>query len=221
VLLCCSGLAAEGNDLRREPLDPVGTWNCLIYGPYGDQRAFIRLADDGKTYIARILDASRRSWVPLSDWRISRGRISFSDPEPARQFSSDADRPTLGGRWRTSSGAGGWWCASVSDERGTDRAVRPPSPAALMTELVPAIMASPSYPRQAIREAKEGRAVSCFLISGSGEISHAEVVEHSDEVFRGPTLAAVMQSRYRSWGDDDADLRPACRNFTFELDAIR
>jgi hypothetical protein len=218
MLLCCAASLAAASSSRAAAL-PVGTWNCLVYGPYGDQRLFIGIAEDRKTYIARIRDASLRRWNPISDWRVSRGRIRFTDPAAGREFVAETGQAALGGTWRAETAVGGWWC---SPEQGAPASAdsRPPSPAGLMTELVPAIMASPNYPRQAIREAKQGRAVSCFIVNGIGEVSDAELMELSDEIFRGPTLTAVTQSRYRAWGDEQA-LRPACRSYTFELDAIR
>lgn len=218
--LCLAISTAPADASRDGGFDPVGAWNCLIYGSYGDQRAFIGLSADGASYIARIRDAGRRQWRPMSEWRSSRGRIRFSDPDVGREFTAEAGRSSLGGTWRSPVGTGGWWCTPVDGAQAVTADSRPPSPAGLMIELFPAIMASPNYPRQAIREAKEGRAVSCFPVYGSGEIGDAELVELSDEIFRAPTLAAVAQSRYREWGDVD-DVRPACRSFTFELDTIR
>lgn len=216
-LLCASAAYA---DSPRDRLDPVGTWNCLIFGPYGSQRAFLSLAEDDKTYIARVTDASRRRWRELSEWDSSRRHITFADPELDRRYTASTRAVTLGGTWESLDAQGGWWCSPVPDVSTPGRNARPPSPAGLMTELVPSIMTSPNYPRQAIREAKEGRAVSCFLVNGVGEVSSAELIMLSDEIFRGPILAAVAQSSYRAWGDETA-LRPACRDFTFELDSIR
>ncbi|MBN1240850.1 MAG: hypothetical protein JXB36_20290 [Gammaproteobacteria bacterium] len=217
MLLAASAALADG---PRPKIDPVGTWNCLIFGPYGNQRMFLGFADDDQVFVARITDASRRRWSELSQWRSSRGRITFTDRRSGRVYVADDRALTLGGTWRSEAASGGWWCSPVQGAPAVDAQGRPPSPAGLMTELVPAIMQSPNYPRQAIRDAKEGRAVSCFFVNGIGETSHAELIELSDEIFRGPVLVAVTQSSYRAWGDEAA-LRPACRNFTFELDTIR
>jgi hypothetical protein len=155
----------------------------------------------------------------LSDWKESRGRVRFSDPAAGREYVAEVDDASLGGTWRTAVTSGGWWC-TATDGGSAAAEARPPSPAGLMTALVPVIMASPNYPRQAVREAKEGRAIGCFAVYGSGAIGKARVLEVSDELFRGPVLAAIRQSRYRPWGETGAVL-PACRSYTFELDTVR
>jgi hypothetical protein len=71
---------------------------------------------------------------------------------------------------------------------------------------------------QAIRAAKQGRAVTCFFVDADGYIVQPEVIELSDEIFRAPTLAALERSRYRSWEGGEM-LRPGCRSYTFRLDA--
>ena len=216
--MLCAAWGTPSQSVAVE-FDPIGTWNCLVYGPYADQRMFLALTEDRRVYIARIRDASERRWVPLSDWRSSRKRITFTDPVASREFVADTGGKTLGGTWRSGASVGGWWCSPV-EAAPVHAHARPPSPAGLMTELVPAVMQSPNYPRQAIREAREGQAVSCFFVNGIGDVSHAELLELSDEIFRGPILLAVVQSKYREWGEATA-LRPVCRNFTFELYSAR
>jgi TonB family protein len=80
-------------------------------------------------------------------------------------------------------------------------------------------MASPSYPRQAIRDAKEGRAVVCFLVDSGGAVRDPEIVELSDQIFRDATMLAIFRSSYRPWGEQGV-VRPGCRSYTYELDAI-
>jgi hypothetical protein len=82
--------------------------------------------------------------------------------------------------------------------------------------LIPDISATPTYPRQAIRDAKEGRAVACFLVDASGAIIDPEILELTDEVFRYPTMVALYRSRYFPWGTLP---RPGCRSYLYQLDA--
>jgi len=220
LLLLCFALAAAAQSGRGGEVDPVGIWNCLMYGPFGHQRFYLKLGPDRSTRTASVTEAVRRRWSPLSQWSESRGRLRFADEATEREFSADLGRPTLGGMWSAPARTGGWWCARIEGIDPADsEADRPPNVGGLMPTLVPAIMASPNYPRQAIREAKEGRAVSCFFVNGSGEISEPDVLEVSDEIFRAPTLAAVSRSSYQGRGDEHV-LFPACRSFTFELQAV-
>jgi hypothetical protein len=80
-------------------------------------------------------------------------------------------------------------------------------------------MVSPAYPPEAIREAREGRVVACFLVDSSGTIIEPELVEVSDEVFAEPTLQVLARSRYNTLEPGDA-VRPGCRSFLFQLDAV-
>ncbi len=193
---------------------PIGVWSCLLYGMTGDLRFYLELAGHGGARIARPTEAEEGEWRPFGVWRRTRDRIELDDQLNGRFFAASLGRADLGGTWLGAGERGGWWCAAtahaVDDE--------PPPVAGLIHVLVPAVMASPRYPLAAIREAKEGRAVSCFVVTGDGAIVRPEIVETTDDVFRGPTLEAVTASRYRSWGDEDEAL-PACRSFTFELSA--
>jgi hypothetical protein len=216
-------LAGYGGSARAARLDPVGVWSCLIYGRpgLGDERAFVRLDADGTAALARMTKARRGRWLPLSDWRKRRHRIEFSDPVSGREFEADLDSASLGGGWKTATLAGGWWCSRVDAGASAvllERAA-PPEPARWLPELEPVLIASPRYPREAIREAREGRAVGCFSVNADGEIVDAELVELSDEIFREPTLAALAGSRYEGW-EDDRLIRPACRSFVFRLETV-
>lgn len=62
---------------------------------------------------------------------------------------------------------------------------------------IPVRMATPDYPREALRKALGGRAVACFTVSSSGRIRDAVVVESSHELFRRPTLKAVQKSTFK------------------------
>lgn len=215
VGLLAAGVAAlEAAANEREVDQVVGVWICLMYGEAVDQRFYLALAADGGTRMARPADAHEGEWRALDPWRRSRQRIEFADPVGGRFFVADRIGEDLGGTWLGVRDHGGWWCAATAYASGDE----PPPARGLMELLVPAIMASPSYPLRAIREAREGRTVSCFIVTGNGEILRPEVLEATDDVFREPTLEAVAGSRYRSWGDDDATL-PACRSFIFELGA--
>jgi Gram-negative bacterial TonB protein C-terminal len=196
----------------------VGTWDCVIYGhpAFGDENVYVRLGADGSAQLARQTDQGVRPWEPLPGWWQRRGELTFRDPRTDRDFTADLSRTTLGGRWHTQTLLGGWWCTAVDP-------VVLPAPTGLarpkpLPRLRPATTATPQYPLQAIREAKEGRAVTCFLVDASGTILDPEIIELSDEVFRAPTLTALSRSRFQGWNDSRV-LRPGCRSYTFELHA--
>jgi hypothetical protein len=81
------------------------------------------------------------------------------------------------------------------------------------------VTATPRYPIEAIRQAKQGRVVTCFLVDAAGSILEPAVSELSDDVFREPTLTALRRSRYEAREADSA-LRPSCRSYTFTLDRL-
>jgi hypothetical protein len=198
----------------------VGTWSCVLYGhpAFGDERVIIRLVADGTAALSRKSEANQRVWDPLSPWLDDDGELSFSDTRTGRRFSADLRRPTLGGSWRTVTLVGGWWCTTLDDAAFAGVLVR--APEELMPALVPVRTATPSYPAQAIREAKQGRAVTCFFVEASGLITKPEIIEISDEIFRAPTLSALARSQYQGW-DDASLVRPGCRTYIFRLDSIR
>ena len=77
-------------------------------------------------------------------------------------------------------------------------------------------MATPRYPRQAIREAREGRVVICFEVDPSGQVQAPEFIELSDEIFRASSLDALMSSSYQPLtGSGRTSPRPACRSFIY------
>jgi len=208
------------------PLDPVGTWSCVLYGnpSLGDERVLLSFAPDQSTRIARRSRDGAPAWISLSRWQIEGGLLSFADARSGRQFSADLDRQTLGGEWRTLNLLGGWWCSAVDSAEGpgVDILNDASDPAAAGTaRLIPEVMATPSFPIQAIRAAKEGRVVLCFVVRPSGEVYDPEFVELSDEIFRAPSLDALMRSRYKSWDSRTAGgPRPACRSFIYRLDYV-
>lgn len=192
----------------------------MIYGhpAFGDERVVIRLAADGTAALSRKSDANQRIWDPLSRWLEDDGEVSFSDTRTGRRFSADMSRVTLGGRWRTVTLVGGWWCTTLDDAAFAGVLVSEPE--ALMPPLVPVRTATPAYPAQAVRDAKQGRAVTCFFVDASGLITKPEIIEISDEIFRAPTLSALARSQYQGW-DDARLVRPGCRTYIFRLDSIR
>ena len=211
---------ADAQRRNRVPaIDPVGTWSCVVYGhpAFGDEHVLMRIAAAGNAAISRKNDGGERLWDPLSSWLVDDDEITFSDSRTGRQFKADLRRPTLGGGWRTVTLVGGWWCTSLDDAAYAGLLVRPIEE--LMPPLVPVRTATPSYPVQAIRDAKQGRAVTCFFVDEDGQIVQPEIIELSDEVFRAPTLAALARSRYLAW--DQPIMRPGCRTYIYRLDTIR
>lgn len=177
----------------------------------------IRLAADGTAALSRKSAGDERLWDPLSNWVEDGSEITFNDSRTGRRFTADLRRPTLGGGWRTITLVGGWWCSPVDDAAYASILVREPE--ALMPPLVPRTTVTPRYPREAIRQAKQGRAVTCFFVDADGWVVQPEIIELSDEVFRAPTLAALARSQYLGW-EDGALLRPGCRTYIYRLSAV-
>ena len=142
--------------------------------------------------------------------------MRFGDPRTGRQYTADLRRDNLGGSWRTLTATGGWWCAAsdveVVPETNEQRA-------AALPPVLPLVTATPRYPIAAIRAAKQGRVVTCFLVDATGGIVEPEIIELSDEMFREPILVALSRSRYEAREADSA-LRPSCRSYTFSLDRL-
>jgi hypothetical protein len=172
-------------------------------------------APEGVARLARIEDAAVPSWSGLTPWITESRELKFGDPRTGRQYTADLRRDNLGGTWRTLTTTGGWWCAAsdidVVPETTEERAEALPP-------VLPLVTATPRYPIEAIREAKQGRVVTCFLVDAAGLIVEPEIIELSDEIFREPILLALSRSRYEP-RDSDA-LRPSCRSYTFTLDRL-
>jgi len=220
LFVACVALlaAAVPGRARAERIDPIGTWGCVLYGhpDFGDQRVLLHFAAGGAALIARIEDDQTTPWSALTGWFQQGTQLEFSDPQTGRQFNADLRRPTLGGSWRTFATVGGWWCSPF------DSGEAPPAIAPMhraLPPLVPVTTATPYYPVQAVRQAKQGHAVTCFFVDSEGIIQRPELIELSDEIFREPVLAALRRSRYQGW-QDSATLRPGCRSYTFKLDQI-
>jgi hypothetical protein len=198
-------------------VDPIGTWSCVVWGhpEFGDEKVLLNFAPQGVARLARIESSIVPAWSGLTPWVAESREMRFSDPQTGRQYTADLRRENLGGTWRTLTTTGGWWCAvadvDVVPETSEERA-------AALPPVLPIVTATPRYPIDAIREAKQGRVVTCFLVDGAGAIVDPQLIEISDEVFREPTLAALRRSRYEP-RDSDA-LRPSCRSYTFSLDRL-
>jgi hypothetical protein len=208
-------LAGEPANAART--DPVGTWSCVVWGhpEFGDERVLLNFAPQGVARLARIEDAATPSWNGLTPWIMESREMRFSDPRTGRQYTADLRRDNLGGTWRTLTTTGGWWCA-VSDVEVVPETTE--GRAAALPPVLPLVTATPRYPIEAIREAKQGRVVTCFLVDAAGSIVEPEIIELSDEVFREPTLSALRRSRYEARASDA--LRPGCRSYTFSLDRL-
>ena len=204
-----------------EPINHRGVWNCILYGDpdAGDERVMLNFGADGSTRVARPSEDVQRPWFPLSRWEVEEDILTFSDSRTDRRFSSNLNRTTLGGEWRTLTLLGGWWCSAADPTVASSILTNPTGePTALTQPLIPEMMMTPSYPRQAVREAKEGRAVICFEVDPSGVVRDPVFIELTDEIFRAPSLDALMQSHYKGWNANAA--RPACRSFIYRLDQI-
>ena len=110
---------------------------------------------------------------------------------------------------------GGWWCAE-SELEAIPEANE--ARAAALLPVLPIVTATPRYPIQAIRQAKQGRVVACFFVDAAGLVVDPEIIELSDELFREPTLVALSRSRYEP--RDAGPRRPSCRSYTFTLDRL-
>jgi hypothetical protein len=208
-------LAAEAASFAR--VDPIGTWSCVVWGhpEFGDERVLINIAPQGVARLARIENSVVPAWSGLTPWIAESRELKFSDPQTGRQYTADLRRDKLGGTWRTMTTTGGWWCAvadvAIVPETSQERA-------AALPPVLPLVTATPRYPVEAIRQAKQGRVVTCFLVDAAGAILEPEIIELSDEVFREPTLMALRRSRYAP-RDSDV-LRPSCRSYTYSLDRL-
>jgi len=210
--VCGSAYAARG------AIDPIGTWSCVVWGhpEFGDERVLLSFETTGVARLARLENEAVPAWNGLTPWVMEDREMRFSDPRTGRQYLADLRRDNLGGTWRTMTTTGGWWCGvadvtAIPETREERAAVLPP--------VLPLVTATPRYPIEAIRGAKQGRVVTCFFVDAAGSIVEPELIELSDPIFRAPVLAALQRSRYeaRQAGDQ---LRPSCRSYTFSLDKL-
>jgi hypothetical protein len=214
-----AGLALSGAaNAARGDIDPIGTWNCVVWGhpEFGDERVLLSFAPEGIARLARIENDAVPSWSGLTPWVADDREIRFSDPRTGRRYTADLRRDNLGGTWRTLTATGGWWCAAATltaiPETNDERADALPP-------VLPLVTSTPRYPIQAIREARQGRVVTCFLVDAAGSITNPEIIELSHEVFREPVIVALSRSRYEP-RRSGSDPRPSCRSYTFNLDEL-
>jgi len=210
-------LAAQKSNAARGDVDPIGTWSCVVWGhpDFGDESVLFHFAPQGIARLARIEAVAVPAWTELTPWIAENREMRLGDPRTGRQYTANLRRDTLGGAWRTLTTTGGWWCA-VSDV-----VVVPDTNegrAAALPPVLPLVTATPRYPIEAIRTAKQGRVVTCFLVDAAGMIVEPEIIELSDEIFREPTLTALSRSRYEPRSSDA--MRPSCRSYMFTLDRL-
>jgi len=212
--------AAEWDVARaaRGTIDPIGTWSCVVWGhpEFGDERVLLNLDPAGIARFARLENEAVPAWSGLTPWIMEDREMRFSDPRSGRQYTADLRRDHLGGTWRTLTTTGGWWCGvaevtAVPDTNEERAAALPP--------VLPLVTATPRYPIEAIRVAKQGRVVTCFFVDAAGLIVAPEFIELSDEIFREPVLIALQRSRYEP-RNSYSQLRPSCRSYTFSLDEL-
>jgi len=216
VLVMCLACAGESASAAGT-INPVGTWTCVVWGhpEFGDERVLFNFSPQGVARLARIDADAVPAWSGLTPWIKEDREMRFSDPRTGRQFTADLRRDNLGGSWRTLTTTGGWWC-SQSDIVAIPETTE--ARAAALPPVLPLVTATPRYPIQAIRLAKQGRVVTCFLVDSAGFIVEPEIIELSDEIFREPILVALRRSRYEARASDT--LRPSCRSYTFTLDRL-
>lgn len=222
LLALAAGLGwSEAPARESGGVEPVGIWSCLVYGDpvRGEERIVMLFTPAGESHAARQTGSTITAWRRLEDWRARGRRFSVVDPVTRRGYHAELDRPTLGGTWAEGGRSGGWWCARRPEPvAAAIEELARSSPEFFIPPLVPEVMTSPRYPREAIQEAKEGRAIVCFLVDASGVIRDPEILELSDPVFDAPTLRAIERSRYRP-SARAAVPRPGCRHYRYELRA--
>ncbi len=215
-------VAQNIRSFQSEVINPLGTWNCIIYGSpdLGNENYSFSFANDYSVLVSKNDAEEERLWQNISPWVINDRELFFTDNRMARDFRGDLNRSNLGGDWRTSNSVGGWWCTRSDEE--VDHSFynnNDNQKVGIIIPLIPEIMITPAYPRQAHREGLEGRAVICFEILPNGEIINPEFLELSDEIFRASSLDALMSTKFKPWGQlVDLESRPACRSYMYRLD---
>ena len=219
LAVCCATQVQARKDRPVPTLDPVGTWDCLVYGhpAFGDERVLLDVARDGTIRAAHQRDGEISPWVALTSWYVEDATMTFNDFHSGRGYEADLTFETLGGKWRTPTLLGGWWCSRTHGDAAAK--IETAKVDTSMPPLLPSFTAAPIYPIKAIRTAKQGRAVSCFFVDEDGNVVRPEIVELSDEIFRQPILNALARSRYRAL-PGEAALRPGCRSFVFRLEPL-
>jgi hypothetical protein len=225
LLGACFAAQVQARKNRPVPtLDPVGSWNCVVYGhpAFGDERVLLNVAREGTVHAAHERDGEISPWVALTSWYVDDATMTFTDQHSGRGYEADLTFETLGGRWRTPTLLGGWWCSRAPTDFGpkVEKAkLGAAKPESQLLPLQPSFTATPVYPLKAIRGAKQGRAVSCFFVDADGNVVRPEIIELSDEIFRVPILNALARSRYQPLPGEQT-LRPGCRSFLFRLEPL-
>ena len=220
LLGVCAAVQAHARKNRPVPtLDPVGTWHCVVYGhpAFGDERVLLDVARDGSVRAAHERDGETSPWVALTTWYVEDATMTFNDSQSGRGYEADLTFETLGGRWRTPTLLGGWWCSRAQPDSAPK--IEKAKLDATLPPLLPSFTATPVYPIKAIRSAKQGRGVSCFFVNADGNVVQPEIIELSDEIFRAPILNALARSRYQPLPGEHP-LRPGCRSFLFRLESL-
>jgi hypothetical protein len=202
-------------------LDPIGTWNCLVYesGVDEDAALLLRITAAGFVEVADTLDSE---WVVMSPWRIRDDTLSFDDDRQGRHFRAGLKGLTLAGVWRARTATGEWWCSPLDrDEDSNPPAAMDETEEGSFPLPKPALMVLPRYPIQAIRHAEEGIAVVCFKVDAEGRIFEPRIVELSDPIFKDPTLRALLRSSYVAWpAGRGRPARPGCRTYRYRLTQV-
>jgi len=217
-MFTAASTAAVCGIAAAKDVDPIGTWSCVVWGhpEFGDERVLLSFDTTGVARLARLENEAVPAWNGLTAWVQEDREMRFSDPRTGRQYLADLRRENLGGTWRTLTTTGGWWCGVadvtvIPETREEREEVLPP--------ILPLVTATPRYPLEAIRAAKQGRVVTCFFVDAAGQIVEPEMIELSDRIFREPVLVALQRSRYEARVAGDP-LRPSCRSYTFSLDRL-
>jgi hypothetical protein len=205
---------------RGEEVFPAGVWSCLVIAPRGvtEESWLLRFSSDEPVAVATNLGGEEPLWRNLSYPRTDGYRVFFQDSGASRSFEGRFDGGSITGSWRTTQSVGEWWCAPV--DAPALRGARPDKRDAVRFPLPRSIVLStPRYPRDAIRNALEGRVVTCFKVDATGRIFDPVVLEQTDIIFREPTLIALGRSNFAPWPDGaEEPPRPACRTYTFRLE---
>ncbi len=164
-------------------------------------------------------DLTAPVWRTLANWRNDAGTLFFSDPGANLRYEGYFGGDTLSGLWRSEAAIGEWWCAPVDIPEAVAAASDGRPNRARFPLPNPVTMRTPTYPRDAIRGAREGQIVVCFKVDHLGVPFDPRVVTETDEIFRRPTLDALLTSRFLPWPEGaERPPRPACRTYTFRLE---
>ena len=84
---------------------------------------------------------------------------------------------------------------------------------------VPIVMATPDYPKKAIRPAIGGMVTACFTVNKRGRVRDVVIVQSSNEVFKKPVLKAARKSSFKPAMDQKKPVETQiCRTYRFSLE---